>query len=352
MESRALKILELVVDEYIRTGEPIGSKAVQELLDIQVSSATIRNEMASLEQQGYLEHPHTSAGRVPTYKGLRLYIERLSGRHELDEKEKVIIDSMFEGSPHQTEQVIIENATRALAEFTKCAIVSTSDANRFSVITKVEVIPTGRRMYVLLMITSGGGIRNRVCRLSFDLTHEQMEFFQQFAEENLTGVNPENVSDDFFKSLSAALGSYVMSLSPLLKGVADMSAEMMNEKVRIEGEENLIACSELKGEEIAAVLKQRNEFSRFLDSTFNGINVLFGQEDDTFVISNSSMITGTFSKDGERAGSIGVIGPLRLDYKKIIPYIEYFTDKVSDLLSQADETEVVTQKEETDFEQK
>ena len=131
-----------------------------------------------------------------------------------------------------------------------------------------------------------------------------------------------------------------------------MSAEMMNEKVRIEGEENLIACSELKGEEIAAVLKQRNEFSRFLDSTFNGINVLFGQEDDTFVISNSSMITGTFSKDGERAGSIGVIGPLRLDYKKIIPYIEYFTDKVSDLLSQADETDVVTQKEETDFEQK
>ena len=87
MESRALKILDIIVDEFIRTGEPIGSKAIQQLLDIQVSSATIRNEMASLEQQGYLEHPHTSAGRVPTYKGLRLYIERLSGAYELSDEE-------------------------------------------------------------------------------------------------------------------------------------------------------------------------------------------------------------------------------------------------------------------------
>ncbi len=334
MESRALKILDLIVDEYIRTGEPIGSKAVQQLLDIQVSSATIRNEMASLEQQGYLEHPHTSAGRVPTYKGLRLYIERLSGTHELSDEEKGIIDGMFENSYNQTDDVIIENASKALAEFTKCAIVSTSESSKFSVITKVEVIPTGHRMYVLLMITSGGNIKNRVCRLSFDLTDEQMSVFQQFAEDNLKGVNLENVSEEFIRGISAALGSYVMSLSPLLKGIADLSAEMVNEKVKIEGEENLIACPELKGTEIAAVLRQRNEFSRFLDNTFSGLSVMFGREDDTFVISNSSMITGSFLKGGEKAGSFGVIGPLRVDYKKIIPYIEYFSSKVSDLLTQ------------------
>lgn len=337
MESRALKILDLIVDEYIRTGEPIGSKAVQQLLDIQVSSATIRNEMASLEQQGYLEHPHTSAGRVPTYKGLRLYIERLSGANPLSDEEKSSIDEIFRDSSNETDDVIIENAARALADLTKCAIVSTSDSNKFSVITKVEVIPTGRRMYVLLMITSAGNIKNRVCRLSFDLTEEQMNIFQQFAEENLKGVNLEDVSEEYIKGLSAALGSYVMSLSPLLKGIADLSAEMMNEKVKIEGEENLIACPELKGTEIAAVLRQRNDFSRFLDNTFSGLSVMFGKEDDTFVISNSSMITGSFLKGGEKAGSFGVIGPLRVDYKKIIPYIEYFASKVSDLLTQDQE---------------
>jgi len=337
MESRALKILDLIVDEYIRTGEPIGSKAVQQLLDIQVSSATIRNEMASLEQQGYLEHPHTSAGRVPTYKGLRLYIERLSGTNPLSDEEKSSIDEIFRDSSNETDDVIIENAARALADLTKCAIVSTNDSNKFSVITKVEVIPTGRRMYVLLMITSAGNIKNRVCRLSFDLTEEQMNIFQQFAEENLKGVNLEDVSEEYIKGLSAALGSYVMSLSPLLKGIADLSAEMMNEKVKIDGEENLIACPELKGTEIATVLRQRNDFSKFLDNTFSGISVMFGKEDDTFVISNSSMITGSFLKGGEKAGSFGVIGPLRVDYKKIIPYIEYFASKVSDLLTQEQE---------------
>lgn len=336
MEDRALKILETIVDEYIRTGEPIGSKAIQELLDIQVSSATIRNEMAALEHLGYLEHPHTSAGRVPTYKGLRLYIEKLASG-ELHEEDKRIIDNMFENSEELPDDVIIENATRALADFTKCAIISTNESSKFSVISKVEVIPTGRRMYVIIMVTSGGSIKNRVCRLSFDLTEEQMSFFQRFVNENLKGVSLEDVSEEYMKNLSAALGSYVISLSPLLKGLADLSADMMSDKVRIEGEENLIECPELKGTEIAAALRQKDEFTRFFDNTFSGINVLFGKEDDTFVISNSSMISGSFNKDGEKAGSLGIIGPMRLEYKKIIPYIEYFTNKLTKLLSESEE---------------
>lgn len=352
MEGRALKILETIVDEYIRTGEPIGSKAVQELLDIQVSSATIRNEMASLEHQGYLEHPHTSAGRVPTYKGLRLYIEKIASG-QIGDEDKRIIDDMFENSDNLSDDVIIENATRALADFTKCAIVSTNEASRFSVISKVEVIPTGRRMYVLLMITSGGSIKNRICRLSFDLTEEQMAFFQRFANENLKGVNLEDVSEEYLTNLSAALGSYVISLSPLLKGLADLSADLISDKVRIEGEENLIERSDLKGTEIATVLRQKDEFTRFFDNTFSGINVMFGKEDDTFVISNSSMISGSFSKDGEKAGTLGVIGPLRLDYKKIIPYIEYFTNKLTRLLSESEEDEELLEieKEAKNFEQ-
>lgn len=336
MEDRALKILETIVDEYIRTGEPIGSKAIQELLDIQVSSATIRNEMAALEHLGYLEHPHTSAGRVPTYKGLRLYIEKLASG-ELHEEDKRIIDDMFENSDELPDEIIIENATRALADFTKCAIISTNESSKFSVISKVEVIPTGRRMYVIIMVTSGGSIKNRVCRLSFDLTEEQMSFFQRFINENLKGVNLEDVSEDYMKNLSAALGSYVISLSPLLKGLADLSADMISDKVHIEGEENLIECPELKGTEIAAALRQKDEFTRFFDNTFSGINVLFGKEDDTFVISNSSMISGSFNKDGEKAGTLGVIGPMRLEYKKIIPYIEYFTNKLTKLLSESEE---------------
>lgn len=336
MEKRTLKILETVVDEYIRSGEPIGSKLVQEKIGIKVSSATIRNEMAMLEQLGYLEHPHTSAGRVPTFSGYRLYIENFMPEHKLSEEQKAQIDRIFEDIDADTDDALIEQAGRALAELTKCAIVTANETSRFSVITKVEVIPTGRRMYVLLLITSGGSIKNRVCRLQFDLTNEQVQFFTRFAEENLTGLNLENVSDEFIENLSSALGGYMMMLSPLMKGVAEMSAEMIKEQVDVKGEANLIVCEQFQSHEIAAMLENKSRFTSIMDNAFSGINVMFGKEgdsDETFVISNASIITSSFEKDGAKAGSFGVIGPMRLDYKKIIPYLEYFSNKITNLLS-------------------
>ncbi len=336
MEKRTLKILETVVDEYIVSGEPVGSKLVQEKLDamsLKVSSATIRNEMAMLEQLGYLEHPHTSAGRVPTFNGYRLYIETFMPEHKLSDEQKEQIDKLFEGIEADTESRLIEEAGRALAEVTKCAIVTANETSRFSVITKIEVIPTGKRMYVILLITSGGNIKNRVCRLQFDLSHEQVDFFTKFAEENLTGVNLENVSDEFMENLSSALGNYMMTLSPLMKGIAEMSAEMMREQVDLQGESNLIACEQLQSSEIAQMLENKSRLRGFLDNAFSGINIMFGKEDETFVISNSSMITSTFEKDGHKAGGFGVIGPMRLDYKKIIPYLEYFSNKVTNMLN-------------------
>ena len=339
MEKRTLKILETVVDEYIRSGEPVGSKLVQEKLDTKVSSATIRNEMAMLEQLGYLEHPHTSAGRVPTFSGYRLYIEAFMPEHKLSEDQRAQIDKIFEEIDADTDDELIEEAGRALAEITKCAIVTANETSRFSVISKVEVIPTGKRMYIILLITSGGSIKNRVCRLQFDLTHEQVQFFTKFAEENLKGMNLKNVSDEFIENISAAMGSYMMTLSPLMKGIAEMSAEMMREQVDVQGESHLITCGQLQGHEIAAMLENKNRLSGFLNNAFSGINIMFGKEDETFVISNSSIITSTFEKDGQKAGGFGVIGPMRLDYKKIIPYLEYFSNKVTNLLKSEDEDE-------------
>lgn len=355
MEKRTLKVLETVVDEYIRSGEPIGSRLVQEKLDMKVSSATIRNEMAMLEQLGYLEHPHTSAGRVPTFSGYRLYIENFMPEHRLSQEEKEQIDKIFENIGADTDDELIEEAGRALAEVTKCAIITANETSKFSVITKVEVIPTGKRMYVLLLITSGGNIKNRVCRLQFDLTNEQVQFFSRFAEENLTGLNLENISEELMENLSAALGSYMMMLSPLMKGIAEMSAEMMHEQVDVKGEANLITCEQFRGHEIAAMLENKNRLSSLMDNAFSGINIMFGKEgenDESFVISNSSIITSSFEKDGNKAGSFGVIGPMRIDYKKVIPYLEYFSNKITNILSSEKEDEelMLIEKEAKDIE--
>ena len=168
MDTRAMKILAAIVDEYIRTGEPVGSKALAEREDITVSSATIRNTMAALEQEGYLDHPHTSAGRVPTFKGFRFYIDNLMAPEPLQPEKITEIDRLLAGGA--SDEAIIENASTALAEITKCATFSTNHVSKFSVITKVDVIPTGRRMYVLLLIASNGAIKNRVCRMEYDMT--------------------------------------------------------------------------------------------------------------------------------------------------------------------------------------
>jgi len=332
---RGFKVLEAVIDEYIRTGEPIGSKSICEKLEFPVSAATVRNEMATLEQKGYLESPHTSAGRVPTVKGYRLYIERLvpESRTRLSDEDRLIIDNALDEIRGATDEVIIESASHALAELTKCAVVSTSNVNRFSVITKVEVIPTGKRMYVLLLITSGGDIKNRVCRLSFDLTNEQLDFFTNFVNENLAGLNLESVSPDYIEKIGAALGSYMLSMSPLLKAVADLSKEMTAKNVKFEGESNLIALSDFSKGDVLSILESKNLFKEILDNAFSGINVMFGDE-NTFTVSNSGLIAGSFQKNGMPAGSFGVIGPMRLDYKKLLPYIEYFAVKVTGLLNE------------------
>lgn len=336
MEGRAQKILSAVVDEYIKTGEPVGSKALAEMLDINVSSATIRNEMSALERLGFLEHPHTSAGRVPTFKGFRTYIDNLMITDKLPQSERERLDETL-ALDGATDEAVVEAASTALAEITKCAAVFTNKAPNFSIITKVEVIPTGKRLYVLMLITSGGAVKNRVCRLEFDITNEQISFFKSFLNKNLQGLNADELSPQIFENLAAALGSYMMTLSPLLYAVYELSSEVSRGSCGVKGEGNLIVCPEFSPNEVVRFLETKKELAALMDSAFSGIHVLFGQENSDFVISNSSLIMGSYNKAGKTAGTLGVIGPMRLDYKKIIPYIEYFTDKVSDALSHDEE---------------
>ncbi|MCI5578131.1 MAG: heat-inducible transcriptional repressor HrcA [Oscillospiraceae bacterium] len=336
MERRAAKILAAIVDAYIKTGEPIGSKALAEDPEIGVSSATIRNTMAVLEQEGYLNHPHTSAGRVPTYKGFRYYVENLMNPEPLNSTEISEIDQLLEND--MSDQAIVENASTALAEITKCAAISTNHVSKFSVITKVDVVPAGKRMYVLLMVTSNGAIKNKVCRMQFDMTNEQMNEFTQFLNEHLSGVNLENMSEEFVSNLTAAMSGYMMAMAPLLHAVYELSEEMLRDNVEVKGETNLLACSEIPTSDVIKFIEQKTELSDLLEGALSGINIRFGEENDTFAISNSTVVSASYYKDGKPAGAIGIIGPMRLDYRKVIPYIEYLSRKVTQLLSN-DESE-------------
>ena len=336
MDERKLKILAAVVDEYVRTGEPVGSKAISKLDNIKVSSATIRNDMAALEQMGYLEQPHTSAGRIPTFAGYRLYIDELMTLPDLSEDEKTRLDEML-GGKDTPEELLVQNAAAALTELTHCAAVVANSVPRFSVISKVEVIPTGKRLYVILLITSSGNIKNKACRLEFDLSHEQLEFFTHYIEENLSGVSVDELSEEMFDKMVAAVSAYMVSLSPLVKGICELSEDLRQQELTLSGSEKLLSCEDLDKMEVVRFIEHKDELSEVLKETFSGIQVKFGAENDSFAIGNSSLIVSKYRKDGKEAGSLGVIGPMRVDYKKIIPYVDYLTQKISYLMSDGED---------------
>ena len=338
LDARKLDILKLVVDRYIRTGEPVGSKFVADALEYSVSSATIRNDMAALEQLGYLEQPHTSAGRIPSYRGYRFYIANLMTKEPLSEHDrKTVEDTLLKGD--RNPKTLISNATDLLAQITDCAIVSSTNRMDFSVITRVEVIPAGRRLYALLMITSGGAVENRVCRLEFDLTHEQIEFFTEFIRKNLTGLRVEELTSEKVVELGIALGSYMMALAPLLYGVYDISNQLKQQRVEIKNETRLLARPDFQTESVAALMQARGNLESILNQAFDGIHVIFGDESDTFAVSNSSLIVSGYSQAGRSAGSFGIGGPLRLEYGRIIPYVEFLSDTVSQLMTEEYEDE-------------
>lgn len=340
LDERKRRILAAVVDTYILTGEPVGSKAIAALPDIRVSPATIRNDMAMLEQLGYLEQPHTSAGRIPTYSGYRLYIDELMNEKTLSEEEKILLDSCLDVDV-PTADALIESASKALAELTHCATVVKNVAPKFSVITKVELIPTGRRMYVLLMVTSSGNIKNKVCRLEFDLTNEQIEFFSRYMAENLQGVSIEDLDGDTIDRLVSAMGAYMVTLAPLLQGVCELAEGFKDNEIKLQGEKNLLARQDINSDQIVQFFENKNKVVKnMLDDSFGDLQVLFG-EDGGFIIENSSMIVSKIKKDGKTAGSLGVIGPMRLDYAKIIPYLEYLTDRITDIISDNDDEDEI-----------
>lgn len=335
-DDRKLKILAAVINEYILTGEPVGSKTIAAMPDINVSAATIRNDMALLEELGYLEQPHTSAGRIPTFSGFKLYIEKLMPERALSDEEKRRLDKSLDEVEVPTETALVESASKALSEITSCAVVSSNVSPKFSVITKVEVVPTGKRMYVLLMITSSGNIKNRLCRLEFDLSGEQLEYFSNYISENLSGIAVDSLSDEMIEKLSEAMGAYMMSLAPLVKAVGDLVSDLREHDVKLSGEKNLLARTDVSTDEVIRFIEQKNELSTLLQDSFGGLQVLFA-DDGNFIVNNSSVIMSPIKKDGKNAGSLGIIGPLRLDYAKYIPYIKYLTGRITDIISDSDD---------------
>jgi heat-inducible transcriptional repressor len=334
LDERKKKILSAVISEFIRTGEPVGSKAVSASPGIDVSAATVRNDMSVLEQLGFLEQPHTSSGRIPTFAAYQMYIDEFMPRYDLTEADKAMLDGFIDEA-EPTAESLIETASNALSELTRCAVISSNIVPKFSVISKVEVVPTGKRMYVILLITSNGAIKNKVCRLQFDLSDEQLRFFETYMQENLQGVEVSDLTPEMFENLVAATGAYMTALSPLLSEVKTLAEGFGDAKVNIRGEKNLLIRPDIDKGALTQFIEHKNEVAKFLDDSFGDLQIAFGG-DGSFIVNNTGMVISKIKKSGQSAGALGVLGPLRIDYAKIIPYIEYLTGRISEILTEGE----------------
>jgi heat-inducible transcriptional repressor len=341
LSERKQKILAAVVDLYVATGEPVGSKALCDTLDFSVSSATVRNEMSELAELELLEQPHTSAGRVPSHKGYRIYIDTLMKKKPVTSEEQRYIDSLLLPSAYDPEK-LLDGVARALASMTKFAAVSTTPSGSGSDIRAFQFVQTSRRTAMVILMTSAGTMKSRVFHCDFNITPEIMRVFFRVLNEKLVGLPVAAITPAYIQSLAASLGDMTMLMSDALMAVLDVAQESMQSEICLDGEMNLLYYRELGNGSVNRImdfLSRPEELSRLLMQHSNGMKVLIGAETKRPELSDSSVIISRYAIGGRDAGAIAIIGPTRMDYSKIISNIEYLSGSVGRMLTELLDTD-------------
>lgn len=335
LTERQLNILKAIVESYIVMAEPIGSKLISEKGDIRVSSATIRSEMATLFDMGYLEQPHTSAGRIPSHIGYREYLDNLIRIRPLSKKEKLEIDSLFNVKNPDPDK-FLGDVAKALSYYTASTAVASYKVDSDVIVKKIELVRAGKNTLVILLIASNGFIRHKICRVDFVITDELIEFFTKFANANFSGYSIYTITENYVGSVSVTLGEYSRIFNPLLVSLFDLCREITEGQYYIEGKTKLLEYPELENssKDLLIMLEDREIIhSLFSSRDIKDIRVIIGKENSKMELSRTSIVMSNYTVAGKRAGTLGIIGPIRTNYGKVIAYIDYFTKMVGDLLS-------------------
>lgn len=334
LSERKLKVLAAIVKAYVETGEPVGSKSLA--LDLGVSSATIRNEMADLVELGLLEQPHTSAGRVPSQKGYRVYIDRLMEKEPLSKKEQLYLDGLLMSSAYDPER-LLAGVSLALAGMTRFAAVSTTPSGSNADIRAVQFVQTSRRTAMIILLTSAGTMKNRVFKCDFDLSPEILRVFFRMMNEKLAGKPVASITPAFIQTLAASLGEMTILMSSALMALLEVAQESVETEIRLNGQMNLLFYPEFErgnARRVMDFLEKPQELARLLLQPQSSVQVLIGEETRRPELHDSSVVVAHYSIGGHSAGALGIIGPTRMDYARLIVQMEYLSRSVGRLLTE------------------
>ncbi|MBR4099884.1 MAG: heat-inducible transcription repressor HrcA [Clostridia bacterium] len=330
---RKQAVLKAIVKAYIETGEPIGSKILTSLIENAPSSATLRNEMSELVSMGLLEQPHTSAGRIPTSDGLKLYINDLMPKTEILAEHKEYIDGRFDAITEMPEK-IPARAGEILSDLTHLPVIACLLTPDTAVIKKLELMNISRNTVMLLLVTSDSRTRNRIFRLGDGLTEQMLERFKEIAATKIKGKPLESLTIGYMQSLVASMGIDAFGLMPLFTAVFETVNEIDNMTVDLSGVSRLynVCGNEESAKRIISLVESRDPIISLFERVGGG--VVFGKDTGYSELQRDTLIAAPFTSNKYK-GYIAVIGPNRLSYEQIIPIIEYTAEKLSKVITAA-----------------
>lgn len=336
LEPRQERILFAVIKEYIRTAEPVGSSAILNRYNPGCSSATIRNDMAELEAGGYITQPHTSAGRVPLDKAYRYYVNLLLDHAILPPAEAPVIDMEYREASSRIEYVI-EHTSRILSNITRYSALILAPRLRKSLFKYLKLVPITDASILMVMLTNTGSVMNKKIDLSFPLDPADLEKITNILNERLREAPVET----FGCCLAGlALGEANENILSQIQDAAIHMAEIENDRVVRSGVTQLFDLPEFKDiqklKKIMELLDQEELIAEILNKTFSapGIRVYIGKENRLCQMEDISMITATYNLGREPVGILGVIGPTRMNYDKVISVVNYVAESLSGKLQE------------------
>jgi len=327
LDERKFRILQAIIDDYIQTASPVGSRTISRKYEQKLSSATIRNEMSDLEELGYLDSPHTSAGRVPSHKAYRLYVDRLIGLVPLSLEETERLRSHFDQRLNQV-HAVAQRAAQALSSATSYASVIMTRPTKSAVlrVKHMQLVYVSPGVVLLLLVTDNGLVKETLLHLSIELGIEDLYRVSRVLSERLVGCKLEDVPAALTKMAGEWSGQREL-LTDILEGAREQMSVPQPEVV-VGGGTNLLRYPEYsdveKARELLSVLETKEKLLRLLEQGSElEFSIRIGPETGLPETAGCSVVTGTYRVGNDTIGTVGVIGPTRMQYQRVIAALDY-----------------------------
>ncbi len=336
LDERSRTLLKALVEHYIADGQPVGSRALSKFSGLDLSPATIRNVMADLEEAGFVASPHTSAGRVPTPRGYRLFVDSLLTVQPLEAHQRGAMEEALQGRPSNQ---IIASASQLLSSLTHFAGVVIAPRRASSRIRQIEFLSLAEKRILLIIVTTDGDVQNRILNTERAYSAAELVSAANYLTQNFAGFDFEQIRHRLVTEIQQIRDD----IKPLMHLALDAGDAAMAENALpyvISGERNLLDVEELSSNmkrlrELFDLFEQRSSLMRLLDvsNQADGVQIFIGGESGIASLDECSVITAPYAVDGQVVGSVGVIGPTRMAYERVIPIVDITARLLSSALS-------------------